>query len=106
MLDLPRLASITRWYCPRCKATDVTTLAGFHQQFHTCPKAGMMSVPFVREGVKAKIEMRVREDYVRSEQVQFDANGRPMMAAVTTRDEGQDCTVYAPFAVATLGDLS
>ena len=102
---IPLLSSVTRWYCPRCQATDVTTRPEFHQQFHTCPKFGFLTVPFVREGVAAKIEAFEREDYIGDETVQLDANGRPIMSIVTTRDEGQDCTVYAPVATATFHDL-
>jgi hypothetical protein len=65
----------------------------------------MMSIPFVREGVKAKVEAREREDYVGSEIVQRNADGRPVMSVVTTRDEGQDVAVYAPMARASMSQL-
>jgi hypothetical protein len=52
----------------------------------------------VPAGTHCKIEVHVREDYVGKELVQTDANGRPVMSVVTTRDDGQDCTVYAPTA--------
>jgi hypothetical protein len=55
-------------------------------------------VPFVAAGVKAKVEAVERGDYVRDEVVTTDDEGRPWMAAVTTRDDGQDCAVYAPMA--------
>ena len=93
---------VTRWYCPACRATDVTTRAEFHQQFHTCPKFGMLTVPFVREGVRAKLVANIREDYIGDEVVRLDADGRPVTSIVTTRDEGTDCTVYAPTATANL----
>jgi hypothetical protein len=56
--------------------------------------------PLVKEGTKVKIETVERQDYVRRELVQTDANGRPVMAVVTTREDGQDCTVYAPTSYA------
>lgn len=59
-------------------------------------------VPMVPAGTKAKLEIVERGDYVRDENVQTDTDGRPVQAVVTTRDEGQDCTVYAPCAGATV----
>ncbi len=59
-----------------------------------------MAVPMVRQGTKAKIEPVMRQDYVGNEHVQTDENGRPVMAVVTTRDDGIDTTVYAPAATA------
>jgi hypothetical protein len=59
-----------------------------------------LTTPFVPAGTRCKVESRDREDYVGREQVQTDGEGRPVMAVVTTRDDGQDCTVYAPAATA------
>ena len=103
----PILRSVTRWYCPSCRATDVTRIAGFHQQYHTCPKQGMLSVPFVREGVKAKVERTLRQDYIGKEHVRFDADRKPVMNVTVTRDEGTDVAVYAPTATAraSIGDI-
>jgi len=50
------------------------------------------------------VEAREREDYVNGEVVQtvdVDGKARPIMSIVTTRDDGQDCTVLAPQARAT-----
>jgi len=52
----------------------------------------------VRAGTRCKVEALDREDYVGSEKVQTDANGRPVMAIRTTRDDGQDVAVLAPTA--------
>jgi len=46
----------------------------------------------------AEVEAREREDYVGTEKVQTDEDGRPVMSVVTTRDNGQDTAVYAPVA--------
>jgi hypothetical protein len=54
--------------------------------------------PFVPDNTKAKIEVVTREDYVGKEIVTEDAEGRPVMSVVTTRDDGQDCTIMAPTA--------
>lgn len=55
----------------------------------------------VPDGTTCKVEAVERDDYVGSEQVTVDGDGRPVMAVVTTRDDGQDCTVFAPCATAT-----
>jgi hypothetical protein len=52
----------------------------------------------VPEGTKCKVEAKEREDYIGNDMVQLDGEGRPVMSLVTTREDGQDCTVYAPTA--------
>ena len=64
----------------------------------------MLIAPMLEVGIAAKVERREREDYVGKELVRKDAEGRPVMSVVTTRDEGQDTMVFAPTAVAKLGD--
>lgn len=91
------------WWCPNCGAKDVTHELRPHTRFHTCPKLRGLTAPMLPEGVKGKVEARDREDYVGKEMVQKDANGRPVMSVVTTRDEGQDCLVFAPTATARAG---
>ena len=39
-----------------------------------------------------------REDFIHGEDVRYDADGRPVAAVVTTRDDGNDVVVYAPTA--------
>ena len=58
----------------------------------------MMSVPLMPVGVKAKIEAHDRDDYVGTDLVQVDGNGRPIMSITVTRDDGMDCMVFAPTA--------
>lgn len=94
------LAPVTRWVCDHCNARDVTREAAPHTRFHSCPGLKGITAPMVREGDRVKVEVRLREDYVRSELVQTDDDGRPVMAVVTTRDDGQDCAVLAPVATA------
>lgn len=91
-----------RWYCPNCRLEDVTTEARPHSRFHPCPKLRGLSAPMVPAGTKAKITAHDREDYVGNEVVQTDPSGRPIMSITTTRDEGEDCMVFAPTAVAKL----
>jgi hypothetical protein len=51
------------------------------------------------------VVLRDREDYVGKEDVQRDGEGRPVMSAVVTRDDGEDAVMYAPCATAQLGDV-
>jgi hypothetical protein len=57
----------------------------------------------VLEGVRARVRAVLREDYVGGEDVQYDGEGRPVMSVVTERDDGQDCTVFAPTVRVTRG---
>lgn len=89
-----------RWECPNCTATDVTRVADPHTRFHSCRGLKGLTAPMVPAGTRAKVEAVEREDWVGSEVVQTDGDGRPVMAVVTTRDDGQDCAVLAPLATA------
>lgn len=96
------LAVPTRnWECPNCTATHTTREALPHTPFHSCKGLRGLSVPFVAAGTRCKIEAVEREDYINGEHVQTDGEGRPVMSVITTRDNGQDCTVYAPAATGT-----
>ena len=99
---IPILGSETRWYCPNCKKEDVTTKSRPHTRFHACPKLGI-TAPMVKSGTKAKVVAVEREDYVRSEKGLVYRDGRPIMAVVTTRDDGEDRAVFAPTASARVG---
>jgi hypothetical protein len=86
------------WSCPSCDASAMT-----HDSkvpMHRCGGLVGLMTPLVPNGVSAKHERVERGDYVGNEVVQVDGEGRPVMAVVTTRDDGQDCTVYAPVASA------
>jgi hypothetical protein len=83
----------------------VTRVQNPHLPFHACSGLRGLTAPFLRVGVKAKVEAREREDYVGADagNVTLDENGRPVMSIVTTRDDGQDCTAFAPCATAKVG---
>ncbi len=95
-LNVPILSRITRWECPNCDLTSVTVEQRPHSQMHRCRNG--LSTPMVEAGTKCKVEHVERGDYVNGELVQTDLDGRPIMAAVVTRDDGEDRTVYAPAA--------
>lgn len=90
---------VRRWWCPACKFEHTTKTAKPHTPMHTCAKAAGMTVPLLPLGTKGKVELHEREDYVGAEDVQYDENGRAIQSVITTRDEGQDTTVYAPTAL-------
>ena len=103
-MTVPVLRPFQRWYCPKCRREAVTHGRppdgnGF-SQFHNCHKLGGLWCPMLPEGVKGKLEAHEREDYIGKEVVRLDDNGRPIMNITTTRENGQDCTVYAPTATA------
>jgi hypothetical protein len=88
-----------RWECPSCDLTDVTREARVHQRMHSCRGVAGLTVPMVPAGTRAEHRLAEREDYIGKEQVQYaPATGRPAMSVTTTRDDGEDCTVYAPTA--------
>jgi hypothetical protein len=85
------------WYCPDCPAAAST----FDDKLphHRCRgTAHGMMIPLREVGVSSKLQLVERGDVVGSELVQLSAEGRPVMAAVTTYDDREDCTVYAPTA--------
>ena len=89
-----------RWECPACGRQHVTHRADAHTPLHQCPKLRGAWAPFVAAGVKAKLTLHEREDYVGRDHglVQTDGYGRPVMSVTTTRDDGEDCHVFAPVA--------
>lgn len=75
-------------------------IGGGSSTMHRCPTVAGLVIGLVPEGTRAEARPVDREDYVRGEDVRLDANGRPVMAVVTMRDDGYDTTVYAPTATA------
>ena len=102
-MKLPLLTPETHWVCPNCATESKTREAKPHTRFHTCPGLHGLTAPMVQAGTKAKVEIREREDYIASEKVTLH-EGRPVMAVVTERDNGQDVAVFAPLATAS-GDI-
>lgn len=108
---VPLLTPETHWVCNArgCEQTAVTREVGEHTRFHVCHgrdgQAGM-TVPMQRAGVRCDVRAVEREDYVGREVVQRNADGRPVMSVITVREDGQDCTAYAPLATARIGDLT
>jgi hypothetical protein len=87
-----------RWSCPNCPQQHTTHEPRPHIPFHSCRGLKGLTAPFVPAGSKAKVETREREDYIAGETVTTDGDERPIMAVITTRDDGTDCAVMAPSA--------
>lgn len=100
---IPLLARVTDWYCPNCSQTAQTVEPRPHTRMHICPGLKMLTAPMYPQGVKVKVEARLRDDYVGDELVQTSPeDGRPYMSVQATRDDGTDAIVFAPTAVGTL----
>lgn len=90
------------WYCPNCDSAARTV--DTKVPHHPCKKIALgLMVPLVPKGQAAKVEAVERQDFIGTEQVQMDENRRPVMSVVVTRDDGQDCTVFAPVAATNVG---
>lgn len=95
----PLLRAEWRWECPNCTVTDVTYEAAPHTRFHTCRGLRGLTAPMVPTGSDCKVTAVERDDYVGSEMVQVDGEGRPVMAVITARADGSnDVAVLAPCA--------
>jgi hypothetical protein len=85
------------WRCPNCGRTDTTPAATPNRQ-HYCPRLRGLIAPLVPVGVRARVFVREREDYIGSDHVQLDPElRRPVMSIVTERADGSnDAIVFAP----------
>jgi hypothetical protein len=94
------LAPARRPYeCPNCDKTHVVEgPPPLMPVLHRCKglRDGL-TAPLVPAGTRAKVEAREREDMIGDELVQLH-QGRPVMNVQVTRDEGEDCLVFAPTA--------
>lgn len=98
---IPLLRTETHWECPNCPAQHITTEASPHIPFHECPGLQGILAPYVQAGTRCKVEAVEREDWVGAERgLRTDHAGRPVMAVITTRDDGQDCAVFPATASA------
>jgi len=86
-----------RWTCGNCSDTAVTH--GQPNRFHRCRGLAGILAPMVRDGQRSRVVVLEREDYIGSEIVQYDGNGRPVMAVSTEHWDGSnDLIVKAPTA--------
>lgn len=94
------LKTWTDWVCPNCNVTDQTYESRPHSQMHPCAGLHGIIAPLVQAGMKCKVEAHQREDFIGGEIVRTDDRGRPIMSVTTTREDGEDCMVFAPTASA------
>lgn len=81
--------------CPNC-TVEMSTPAT-KPVLHRCKGHAGLLAPMVPAGIKADVRTVEREDYIGGDLVQVH-EGRPIMAVVTEREDGQDVTVFAPTA--------
>lgn len=89
------------WRCPGCSFVLTVDKPASVTPYHPCPMAGGLKVPMVAAGVRAKLTVVERGDWVGGDTVTLDDSGRAVQAVLTERDDGMDCTVYAPLAKGT-----
>lgn len=92
---------MVNWVCPYCTTTAQKPFALENVEYHLCPGMGMLTVQMVEEGMRVKVTANEREDYINGEAVQTDSNNRPIMNVTVEREDGIDCTVYAPAVTTT-----
>lgn len=97
-MEVPILNREQRWECPNCEVKLRVASQLPHSPFHPCSGLKGLEAPMVPEGTRCKVEAVEREDYIGKENVTLDAEGRPIMRVETTRDDGNDVTVFAPCA--------
>lgn len=88
------------WDCSRCEGTAATDDMQAGTPTHVCSGAFGMTIPFAPMGVRSKVELTERADYVGGEDVQRDSEGRVWMSATVTTDNTEAVAVYAPTAYA------
>lgn len=96
-MSVPLLTPTQHWVCPNCTVESVTHEAQPHTRFHICAGLKGLTAPMVEAGIRAEVTTVEREDYIGSEKVQLH-DGRPVMAVVTKRNDGEDRAVFAPTA--------
>lgn len=107
---VPILSSTQNWQCPNCHHKDVTNLpaaqAAVASRFHPCGGLRGLTAPMVLAGTDCKVIAVERQDYVGSEIVQTDGNGRPVMAIHTEYADGRnDVAILAPTAQGSISSL-
>lgn len=83
--------------CPECPSKVNILSVNGKPVLHKCSGHGGMLLPMVQDGTKAKVTLVEREDYVGREDPMMH-EGRPIMAATVTREDGEDRVVFAPTA--------
>lgn len=102
-MSVPLIQSRTDWYCPNCTNTETTLHVQPHTRFHACRGLKGLTAPMVPVGTRCKVEAVEREDYIGSDLVTLDGEGRPICTVETTRDDGNDVIAFAGCATVSMG---
>lgn len=98
-MPVPLLVPQLDWSCPNCWTTcQAPPLPPGQAKMHTCPGLHMLAAPLIPAGTRCKVEAVERPDYLAGEIQRTGDDGKPYMAVVTTRDDGQDAAVNAGLA--------
>lgn len=65
---------------------------------HNCRGRALLTVPLIPEGERAEVRAVERDDYIKQEAVQTDAEGSVFMRCEVERPDRVDVWVYAPLA--------
>lgn len=93
----------TPYACSACDSTVLLAPGVLDVPMHPCVGRGGMAVPYTPAGVRSKVELNTRQDYVGGEDVQRDDEGRVWMSVTVTTDEYEHVAAYAPCAHASIG---
>lgn len=86
------------WYCPACDKQHVTKISDPHSPLHQCPKFRGAWIPFVEAGMDAGFRVNYRQDYLGKDTAITDGDGNVVQSVTTQRENGEDCTIFAPSA--------
>jgi len=90
----PLLETVTRWECPNCNVTDMTT-GPVPNRFHTCPGLHGLTAPLVAAGTGCRVVAVERGDYLNGDEQRMGDDGRPYMAVETRHADGHtDLAVF------------
>ena len=84
-----------RWVCPRCDQNEITPF-NVPNRYHLCKGMAGLNVPMVPPGSDVDLVAHEREDYIGTEDVQTDGNGRPVMSVSVRRPDGSNDAVVYP----------
>lgn len=88
------------WVCPSCDAAARTVDS--KTPMHPCRGMAGLMIPLIPEGEQGRHLPVEREDWIGKEMVQYDLEGRPVMAVQTETADSLSTTVYAPTATGSL----
>lgn len=92
------------WECQHSLCTAWATTYNTQVPHHPCRYTGGLLTPLVRVNSTDHIRLVEREDYIGGETVTAWHDRTPVQAVQRVRDDGVDCSVFAPTATASTDD--